>query len=174
MPRALLSERRATRYHRALAQALRTGYRILAAGGPSVDAVVAAVAVLEDSPLFDAGRGAVFNEAGGHELDAAVMEGRQRRAGAVTLVRRAKNPVHLACTVMQSSRHVFIGGAGADRFARKQALEIVWSEYFSTDERSRALIAVDARGRVVLPFNTEGMYRGFVEADGTFVTKIFR
>jgi L-asparaginase / beta-aspartyl-peptidase len=123
------------RYRAALAQALQAGYAILTAGGASLDAVVAAVVVMEDSPLFNAGRGAVYNAAIAHELDAAVMDGATLRAGAVTCVRHIKNPVLAARAVMERSPHVLLAATGAERFARRQGLAMVPTSYFGTRRR---------------------------------------
>jgi L-asparaginase / beta-aspartyl-peptidase len=292
--RERLTARREKQYHAGLVEALRAGYDILRKSGSSIDAVMAAVVALEDCPLYNAGRGAVFNSAGEHELDAAIMDGATLRAGAVAAISRVKNPVKAARAVMEQTPHVMLGGAGADRFARQRKLEIVAEDYFSTPARlaalrrarSRAasarnarvsaadrhgtvgavaldsmgnlaaatstggftnklagrigdtpvigagtyadnntcavsttgdgeffirlalahnvsarmrylreplaaaarqslaelaalggtggLVAVDRNGRVAMPFNTEGMYRGQVRADGTFAVKIFR
>jgi L-asparaginase / beta-aspartyl-peptidase len=292
--RERLTARREKQYHAGLAEALRAGYEVLEKGGPSLDAVMAAVVALEDCPLFNAGRGAVFNSAGEHELDAAIMDGASLRAGAVAAIRRTKNPVKAARAVMEHTPHVMLGGLGADRFARQQKLDIVSEDYFSTPARHAALrrarsraasarntrasaadrhgtvgavaldsmgnlaaatstggftnklagrigdtpvigagtyadnrtcavsttgdgeffirlslahnlsarmrylreplaaaareslaelaalggtgglIAVDRSGRIAMPFNTEGMYRGHVRADGTFDVRIFR
>ena len=140
---------REKRYRAGLERALKRGHDVLAHGGTSLDAVTAAVVALEDSPLFNAGRGAVFNAKGDHELDAAVMDGAQRRAGAVAAVRRAKNPVLLARAVMEKTRHVMLAGREADVFARKAGLEIVEPDYFSTPARRAALER--ARARPVAP-----------------------
>ena len=137
--REKMTPRLEARYHAVLERALRAGHDILAQAGSSLDAVTAAVVVLEDSPLFNAGRGAVFNAAGKHELDAAVMEGARLRAGAVAAVRRAKNPVLLARAVMEKTAHVMLVGEAADRYARKAGLEIVSPDYFSTPQRLAAL-----------------------------------
>jgi beta-aspartyl-peptidase (threonine type) len=126
-------------YREALAQALEAGNRVLAAGGPSIDAVVAAVCVMEDSPLFNAGRGAAFTAEGTNELDAAVMDGATLQAGAVTLVTCVKNPVKLAKVVMERTPHVMLAGAGAEAVARAHELEIVEPEYFFTQRRWDAL-----------------------------------
>ncbi len=123
-----------------LAAVLRAAAALLEAGGTSLDAVEAAVRRLEDSPLFNAGRGAVFNAAGEHELDAAIMDGASRRAGAVAGLRHIRNPVSLARRVMDASPHVFLNGRGAEAFARVQpGIEFVDPEYFSTEERRGAL-----------------------------------
>jgi len=144
---AAMTAKRAARYRAALMAALRAGYRVLAEGGTSLDGVVAAVAVLEDSPLFNAGRGAVFNDRGGHELDAAVMDGGGHRAGAVATVRRIRNPVKAALAVMEHTPHVLLAGVGAERLARKLGLRMVRPDYFSTAARTRALERIQGRSR---------------------------
>ncbi|HKA42853.1 MAG TPA: isoaspartyl peptidase/L-asparaginase [Burkholderiales bacterium] len=134
-----MTERREREYRAALTAALRAGYAVLEDGGASIDAVVAAVVVLEDTPLFNAGRGAVFNANGRHELDAAVMDGGTCNAGAVAAVRRTKNPVLAARAVMERTPHVLLVGAAADRFARAAGLAMVPPRYFSTAAREVAL-----------------------------------
>ncbi|HWV56677.1 MAG TPA: isoaspartyl peptidase/L-asparaginase, partial [Longimicrobiales bacterium] len=126
---------REAEYVAALEDALRAGYAILEAGGSSLDAVVEAVRQLEDSPLFNAGRGAVFTAAGTHELDASVMDGRNLAAGAVAAVRRVKNPVLLARAVMEQSPHVLLVAEGAEAFAAEQGIELVDPSYFFSAER---------------------------------------
>ena len=121
----------------ALAEARRAGAAILAAGGHALDAVEAAVRVMEDAPQFNAGRGATVTFEGGFELDAAVMDGRTRAAGAVTGVRTVKNPVILARKVMEKSPHVFLAGAGAEEFARLQEVEQAPEGWFEIDRRRR-------------------------------------
>jgi len=143
--RADMKPRREMQYRRGLERALQAGYKVLAAGGASLDAVMAAVIVLEDDPLFNAGRGAVFNAAGTHELDAAIMDGATRRAGAVAGIRRAKNPICVARAVMEKTEHVLLAGTGADRFARAQKFLLVPPEYFSTRSRLTALKRVRQR-----------------------------
>ena len=124
----------------AMADALVAGHRVLAAGGSSVDAVEAAVVSLEDSPHFNAGKGAVYTHAATHELDAAIMEGATMRAGSVAGVRRVKNPVRLARLVMEKSPHVFLVGDGAEAFGREQGgIEFVPETYFDTELRWRQL-----------------------------------
>lgn len=130
----------------ALVRALRAGGTVLADGGKALDAVEAAVCVLEDDPHFNAGRGAVFTDAGTIELDAAIMDGRDRRAGAVAGVQCARNPVTLARAVMERSPHAFLVGAGADRFASEMRLELADPAYFQTGERWRQLQDLKARG----------------------------
>ncbi len=122
-----------------LAAAARAGEAILSAGGSSLDAVEAAIRVLEDDPAFNAGRGAVFTAAGRNELDASIMSGADRDAGAVAGVTTAKNPISLARAVMERSPHVMMAGDGADAFAAEQGLERVDNSYFATPERRRQL-----------------------------------
>ncbi|MDX2210708.1 MAG: isoaspartyl peptidase/L-asparaginase [Sphingopyxis sp.] len=123
----------------ALDAALAAGEKVLAEGGDALDAVQAAVVVLEDDPNFNAGRGAVFTYEGVNELDAAVMRGDTRAAGAVTGVTATKNPVKLARAVMEKSPHVFLSRTGADQFSREQGLEQAGPEWFATPERWRQL-----------------------------------
>ena len=127
-----------------LQRSLDAGRAILKNGGSSLDAVTAAVRVLEDDPLFNAGRGAVFTSAATHEMDAAIMDGRTLRAGAVGAVAHVKNPIDLARAVMEKSPHVMLAGNGAEDFARELGLEIVDDEYFSTAQRWQALERVRA------------------------------
>lgn len=124
----------------ALAAALRAGHAQLSAGKPALDAVTAAITVLEDAPQFNAGKGAVFNAKGGHELDAAIMEGHTRRAGAIAGVTTIKNPIKLARTVMENSPHVMLAGAGAEAFAdTRPEIERVPNSWFDTDKRRKQL-----------------------------------
>ena len=126
-------------YRAGLERALEAGYEILIHGGKSLDAVTAAVIALEDDPLFNAGRGAVYNAAGRHELDASIMDGATLRAGAVAAVQRIKNPVLASRVVMERSPHVMLVGKAAERFARRQRLPFASSKYFHTEERLKAL-----------------------------------
>jgi beta-aspartyl-peptidase (threonine type) len=123
----------------ALTRALETGGAILARGGSALDAAEAAVRVLEDDPHFNAGRGSVFTYEGKNELDAAIMDGATRKAGAVAGVTRTRNPISLARAVMEKSPHVFLSGAGADRFSIEQGLVQVDPSWFRTEERWRQL-----------------------------------
>jgi L-asparaginase / beta-aspartyl-peptidase len=133
----------------ALALALDAGGSILADGGSSLDAVEVAVRVLEDSPLFNAGRGAVFNSAGEHELDASIMDGRLLRAGAVAAVREVKNPITLARAVMDLTTEVLLVGDGALALARRLGLELAGPDWFFSERRWRAL--EDARAAASRP-----------------------
>ncbi|MEY2550206.1 MAG: L-asparaginase / beta-aspartyl-peptidase [Verrucomicrobiota bacterium] len=122
-----------------LERSLEAGRDILRDGGSSLDAVTAAVRVLEDDPLFNAGRGAVFTSAGTQEMDAAIMEGRTSMAGAVGSVKRVKNPILLARAVMEKSQHILLAGTGAEDFARELGHEIMDDKYFYTEQRWQAL-----------------------------------
>ena len=140
VPRAALSAEREARYRAGLAAALDGGYAVLEAGGTSLDAVTRAVRILEDDPLFNAGHGAALTRDGAAELDAAIMDGRQMRAGAVASVRHVRNPVELARHVMDKSRHVLLVGAGAEEFALEEGLSLVPNLYFRTAERLEQLL----------------------------------
>jgi beta-aspartyl-peptidase (threonine type) len=132
----------------ALQRSLDAGRQVLENGGSSLDAVAAAVQVLEDDPLFNAGRGAVFTSAGTHEMDAAIMDGRTLMAGAVASVKRVKNPIFLARAVMDKSPHVLLAGTGAEDFARERGHAIVDDKYFFTQQRWQALERVRATARL--------------------------
>ena len=129
----------------ALKDSVEAGYRALFDGASSSDAVVAAINVMEDSPLFNAGKGAVFNTDGKHEMDASIMAGTGLRAGAVAAVRHIKNPIHLALKVMTESEHVMLMGEGAEEFARQQGFEMMDPAYFSTEFRRQQLQRIKAR-----------------------------
>jgi beta-aspartyl-peptidase (threonine type) len=157
----------------ALAEILDAGARILDEGGTSLDAVEESVRLLEDSPLFNAGKGSVFNARAEHELDAAIMDGRTLSAGAVAGLTRIKNPVMLARRVMTGSPHVFLAGEGAMEFAKSQGVAFVEPAYFSTEERRRALeraraqapaepetvgaVALDIEGHLAAATSTGGL-----------------
>ncbi len=146
--RQSLSAERERQYRDGLAAALDAGYAILEKGGSSLDAVTAAVHTLEDDPLFNSGRGAALTCDGAAELDAAVMEGRQLRAGAVAAVRHVRNPIELARRVMEKSRHVLLVGSGAEEFALEEGLPLVPNAWFRTEER-RAQLESERSGRPV-------------------------
>lgn len=134
-----LTPEREAAYRRDLETALRAGHEAWKAGKDGIDIVEAAVVVLEDSPLFNAGKGAVFTHEGKNELDASVMEGKTHRAGAVAGVTTVKNPIRAARAVMEKSPHVMMIGAGAETFAKENGLEIVDPSYFYTEERWKSL-----------------------------------
>lgn len=122
-------------YKKALKKALDAGYKLLTEGKSSLDAVEEAVRLLEDSTLFNAGKGSVFTAKGTHEMDASIMDGNSLKAGAVSLVTGIKNPVHLARAVMEKSEHVFLAGEGAMRFAIENKFHIETPDYFYNEFR---------------------------------------
>jgi beta-aspartyl-peptidase (threonine type) len=126
-------------YTQALNAALDKGYAILRDGGTALDAVEAAVRIMEDNPLFNAGKGAVFTNEGKNELDAAIMNGKTLAAGSVAGVTVIRNPISAARAVMEKSEHVMMAGRGAEQFAKQQGLEIVDPSYFYTEDRARGL-----------------------------------
>ena len=132
----------------ALALALEKGSAVLKSGGASLDAVQAAIMVLEDDPHFNAGRGAVFTYEGTNSLDAAIMDGRDRRAGSVAGISRTKNPVTAARAVMEHSPHVMLSGTGADQFSVEQGLVQADPSYFATPERKRQLEELKANTKL--------------------------
>jgi beta-aspartyl-peptidase (threonine type) len=142
LPEAEWAETRAD-----LEKSLRSAWAILAKGGSALDAVEAAVAVMEDSPHFNAGHGAALTEAGEHELDASIMDGSNLAAGAVCAVRTIRNPIRAARAVMERSDCVLIAGDAADRFARQAGLAIVDNSYFTTERRKQALASLKARAQ---------------------------
>lgn len=141
-------------FHASLEAALEAGYAVLDEGGSALDAVVAAVRILEDDSLYNAGRGAVFTSEGTNELDAAIMDGATLNAGAVAAVTRVKNPITLARLVMEESPHVFMVGAGAETFGSQFNIETVDSSWFFTERRWEALERAREREQVTLGFDT--------------------
>ena len=135
-----MSTEKEAEYISKLTAALKTGYAILEIGGSSIDAVEATIKVMEDSPLFNAGKGAVFTGAGTNELDASIMDGATLQAGAVAGVKTVKNPISAARKVMEETWHVLLAGEGADAFAKEQELDIVDNSYFHTEHRFKSLI----------------------------------
>ena len=169
MARRKMTPALAARYQQALGEALDAGHAVLANGGTALDAVCAAVVELEDDALFNAGRGACYNTDERHELDAALMDGATRRAGAVAAVSRIRNPVLAARAVMEQSRHVLLVGHGAERFARERGVRMAPASYFATRSRLAALrrrvaghhgtvgaVALDADGRLAAATSTGG------------------
>ena len=126
-------------YKAKLEEAIRTGHEILANGGTAIEAVQRTINIMENSPLFNAGKGAVFTNEGKNELDASIMEGKTLNAGAVSGVTTVKNPINLAWEVMENSEHVMLSGKGAEQFAKERNLEIVNPEYFYTENRFKSL-----------------------------------
>ncbi len=169
--RARMTPETEREYRAALTAALDAGFSTLERGGSAVDAVVAAVVIMEDSPLFNAGKGAVFTHDGRNELDASIMDGRTVNSGAVAAVTRIRNPIRLARLVMEKSEHVMFTGIGAELFAQEQGMALVDPSYFYTERRWRALqevlnadkhgtvgaVAVDGAGNLAAATSTGGM-----------------
>ena len=141
-------------YRNGLEMALKAGWSILSSGGSSLDAVEAAVASLEDFPLFNAGRGAVFTHEGKQEMDAAIMDGHKLKAGAVAFVKNIRNPVKLARLVMERTEHVLLAGEGANQFAEQIGVHTEPDEYFFTEHRWLQLQEAMAEGRIQLDHAT--------------------
>ncbi|HLN48236.1 MAG TPA: isoaspartyl peptidase/L-asparaginase [Steroidobacteraceae bacterium] len=180
LPRADMTPDRERLYRAGLAAALEGGFAVLKGGATSLEAVTRAVMLLEDNPLFNAGHGAVFTLDGRNELDASIMDGTTRMAGAVCGVTHIKNPVELARAVMEHSEYVFLSGCGAEEFALTRGFALVPRSYFHTAERWRQLerirdgdggvsaltishvgtvgaVALDDRGRLAAATSTGGM-----------------
>ena len=145
MDRERMSEEQRAEYEAALQAALDAGAAVLRDGGSAMDAVRAAIVPLEDDPKFNAGRGAVFTWQGTNELDASIMDGRDRSAGAVAGVTTIRNPILLADAVRLDGRHVFLSGAGAEEFARDHGIETALPGWFETERRREALERMKAR-----------------------------
>jgi len=137
-------------YRAGLRAALDAGWVILQRGGRSLDAAEAAVVALEDNPLFNAGRGAVFTHDGCNEMDASIMDGATHNAGAVAFVKNVKNPIRLARLVMERTEHILLAGDGANEFAREMKIEFAPDDYFFTDFRYRQLLEARKRGEIQL------------------------
>jgi beta-aspartyl-peptidase (threonine type) len=148
-----------------LDRALDAGNAILAKGGSALDAVEAAIVVLEESPQFNAGKGAVFDADGSHQLDASIMEGHTRRAGAVAGVTTVRNPIRLARAVMEHSKHVMLAGTGAEKFAdSRPEIERVPNSWFDTERRRMQLEAARAKEKSSALRDLPGTYFGTVGA----------
>lgn len=170
-----MSEKKQKQYMETMAMALDSAYLILEKGGSSTDAVVCCIRILEDSPLFNAGKGAVLTHQGIAELDASIMEGKFLNAGAISGVRIIKNPVSLARLVMDSSKHVMLSGRGAEQYAQLHSIELVDPEYFITPRRKKlynkkkadsitpkkhgtvGAVALDQNGLITAATSTGGM-----------------
>jgi beta-aspartyl-peptidase (threonine type) len=139
-----------------LTEALLAGKKILASGGKSLDAVEAVVRILEDSPYFNAGRGAVFTAEGTNELDASIMDGSNLKAGSVAGVTHIKNPISLARLVMEKTKHVMLARDGAEAFAKEQGIELVDPKYFFTQPRWDALQKEKQKQGTIKPHGTVG------------------
>src|SRR5450830_1329597 len=148
--RSALSEADEAAYHGELNAILKAAQAVLIAGGSALDAVTEAVRLLENCPLFNAGKGAVYTRAGTHELDAAIMDGANLKAGAVANVTCVRNPVLAARAVMENSAHVLLAGCGADAFARQQGLEIVDPTYYHTQARHQRWLRIRDQSGMML------------------------
>ena len=148
--RANMTPEKEKAYREVLNTALQKGYAVLKQGGTSEKAVETAIMVMEDSPLFNAGKGAVFTNEGKNEMDAAIMDGKTLKAGAIAGVTTIKNPIRGAIAVMEKSPHVLMAGKGADLFAKEQGLEIVDPSYFYTEARYKALLKAKEEEKVEL------------------------
>lgn len=153
--KSLMTEELEAEYRAGLRKALEAGWEILSKNGSALDAVEASVVELENFPLFNAGRGAVFTHEGKNELDASVMNGADLRAGAVAFVRNVKNPIKLARLVMEKTEHILLGGDGANHFAAEMKVETEPDEYFYTDHRYEQLEKARAEGVVELDHTAE-------------------
>jgi beta-aspartyl-peptidase (threonine type) len=137
-------------YQQKLEEALNAGYKVLQDGGTSTEAVTAAITIMEDSPLFNAGKGAVFTHDERNEMDASIMEGKERRAGAVAGVQTIRNPILAAKAVMQQSEHVLLTGKGAEEFAGHCGLALVDPSYFRDETRLKQLRKLKEQQKVAL------------------------
>ena len=146
--RASMSDDAERAYRADLERALDAGYGVLEKGGSSLEATIAAVRILEDSPYFNAGHGSVFSHAGINELDAAIMDGATRKAGAVAGVRHIRNPIELARMVMDRTSHVLLSGDGAEEFALEQGVSLVPGSYFYTERRWKQLEEAQRENRL--------------------------
>lgn len=140
-------------YKEKLEEAIKSGHAILKNGGTSMDAVTATINIMEDSPLFNAGKGAVFTHDETNELDASIMDGKTLNAGAVAGVQRIKNPINLAKLVMTNSDHVMLAGKGAEVFAQEQGVELIDPKYFYTEKRFQSLQNLKKRKQAELDTN---------------------
>ena len=138
------SDEQIAEYTRELANALELGSNLLSKGGSSLDAVETVIAYLEDCPLFNAGKGAVFTSEGNNEMDASIMSGADLNCGAVTGIQNVRHPIQAARAVMEESKHVFFSGQGATRFAKSQGLEMVDSSYFKTEDTWNRYLKIKA------------------------------
>jgi len=157
-----MTDEKEAAYKAKLEEAIRTGYEVLKNGGTSLDAVTKTINIMEDSPLFNAGKGAVFTNAETNELDASIMDGKTLNAGASAGTKTVRNPIDLARAIMDNSPHVMLAGAGADTFAREQGLQIVDSSYFYSERRFNSLQKIKETEKVELDHDDKA---AFYDAD---------
>lgn len=167
LQRASMTPERQAEYRASLQVALDAGSKVLRDGGSAIDAVTAAITILEDDPKFNAGRGAVFTWDGVNELDASIMDGTGRKAGAVAGVHVVRHPILLAKAVMDDGRHVLLSGKGAEEFAAERGLEIVPPEFFATEERRKQLEKLKAHNLSALDVEFKFGTVGAVARDNT-------
>ncbi len=141
-------------------ESLKAGQKILAGGGSAIDAVIAAIKIMEDSPIFNAGKGAVFTADGFNELDASIMDGATKRAGAVAMSRAIKNPIEGARLVMDKTKHTLIAGEGADKLARENGLEMVDQKYYFTQHRWEQLEEAKKKEELLLDSDKQRAHLG--------------
>ncbi|RMF16263.1 MAG: isoaspartyl peptidase/L-asparaginase [Alphaproteobacteria bacterium] len=157
--RGSMTPKRESEYRNKLSEALLAARQILEKGGAALDAVEAAIVVMEESPLFNAGKGAVFTADGRNELDASIMDGATLNAGAVAGVTHVRNPIRLARSVLDHSPHVLLAGQGAEEFARNHGIELVPATWFWTERRFRQLLKVQEKGEHALLLDHDGDHR---------------
>ncbi|MAP55759.1 isoaspartyl peptidase/L-asparaginase [Altibacter sp.] len=153
-----------------LEEAIRVGHEILKQGGTAMEAVTKTINVMEDSPLFNAGKGAVFTHEGANELDASVMDGATLNAGAVAGVTRIKNPIDLALAVMNDSPHVMLSGKGAEMFAQERGFELVDPAYFYTENRYQSLQRIKEKEKTELDHDGKTAFADPFSKDSKFGT----
>lgn len=153
-----MTDEKEAAYNAILEEAIRTGYDILKNGGTSLEAVTKTINIMEDSPLFNAGKGAVFTNAGTNELDASIMDGKTLNAGASAGTTNVRNPIDLARAIMDNSPHVMLSGKGAETFAEEQGLQIVDPKYFYTENRFNSLQRAKDREKVELDHDDKSAF----------------
>lgn len=157
-------------YKKVLEEAVRTGYAILKNGGSSIEAVEKTINILEDSPLFNAGKGAVFTNQGKNELDASIMDGKTLKAGAIAGVTTVKNPIDLARAVMEKSEHVMLAREGAEFFAQQNGIEIVNPAYFYVESRYQSLLKAQEKEKIELDHHDKAEFYDPYIKDSKFGT----
>ena len=162
--RAAMTPAKEAAYQEKLSEALNAGFEVLERGGSSTEAVITAIAIMEDSPLFNAGKGAVFTSKGKNELDASIMEGKSHTAGSVAGVTTIKNPIKAAFAVMKHSPHVMMVGKGAEDFAKSRGIEMVSPAYFHTEERFKQLQKIRDSDSIRLDHSIEDKGQGQIRS----------
>lgn len=163
--RAKFTPERLAEFTAALTDIARAGQQVLLTGGSAVDAVTEAVRLLENNPLFNAGKGSVLTAGATHEMDACIMDGRDKSAGAVTCVSHIKNPVLAAQAVMRHSPHVCFSGAGAEAFAQQHGIEMMAADYFMIEQRLTQLHAMQAENKISLDHDGENALQAPTDAN---------